>query len=485
MLESTFSYPDSVSRGRLFNSVLACLLMFLAGSLFGLGFFAVPIENSASPPGALDGVWTSTIGLISLFSAPVTVFAGFYLDAGSTPSSNLSTGQIANWKTYRAQILCLLVSISYACLSLVAYGIQNTNAILIRCSATAMAVPLGVIYLLASELLMVWNPSKQGLATGFGQMALSCGSIIISSLYFFLNSLFGCVVTFYLLSIVFPLISGIPVLLMHWPSNQYTSPKFENNSNSECSETSCFFREQSVRLPWRKLRALPSFWLFLFVSFSSAVPFALLTFFFKIGYVFQQPSAHLLRYFQTSTLLSSVFSVFTIFLTDLVRLRSSFFFSGAKNLLIAMLIAQSLLYTLLTTSSISFNFVVFIFATMSLVIMTAAYSGCVAILARDMFGAANATIVFGIGAGLGMGAGEGLSTSLMSIVEGFQQGSVELTPASYACYYEVGVLWSLFGLVALLCTRKCKDAFEILPITTYESTLDFQRKKVSKSIKGK
>lgn len=445
--------------------------MFLTGSLFPLGIFTVPIESQARPSGSLDGVWTSTIGVISLFSAPVTVFAGFYLDAGVTPlSSSRPMRSFGNCKTHRIRILCLVIAMSFACLSFVAYGIQTTNAVLIRITATFLSFPLGIIYLLATEVLMVWNPSRPGLTTGLGQMALSAGCILISSFYDRLISSRGCVQTFYIMAVMFCLISSFPMFMLRWPDRQHL---LEQGSDSllDPLDDCDLLATENVRIPWQKLSTLPIFWLFLFIVFTSAAPFALLAFFFKIGHVFLVPSSQILRHFQTVTVLSSCVSVLLIFLTDYARFGSRYFSSGAKNILTIMFILQSVLFIMLIPLSISSNFTMFIVVVTILLVMMASYNGCAAILVRDMFGSANAMVVFGMGAGIGMGSGEFLSTELMYFVESVSGGSSQgyLEPKSYIVFYAIAALWSMLGLVALLFVHRCDLAFRSIQRPSYST----------------
>lgn len=455
---------------RILNTLLACVLMFLTGSLYALGIFTVPIETQVSPPAALHGVWTSTIGFISLLSAPVSVVAGFFLDAGATPTPSSSFG---NCKTHRVRILCLVISLSFACLSFVAYGVETANKTMVQLFGSLLAFPLGIIYLLANELLMVWNPTRPGLTTALGQLALSSGSILISSFYNGLISSFGCVQTFYIVSIIFCLVASLPMFLLTWPDSnqqlqhQQQSPCFVPVQNTELLAT------ENVRLPWKRLNRVTSFWSILFVVFTCAVPYALLAFFFKLGHVFQIPSSDILDYFQRSTVLSSCFSVVLIFLTDFARFGSSRFSSGAKNVLTVMLLLQTILFALLIPFSMASNFLLFVTAVTILLVMMTSYSGCAAILVRDMFGPANTMVVFGIGAGVGQGSGEGLSTELMNIVESVQTrgGNFSLHPTSYSYFYGIAALWSFMGLMALICTRRCEDAFQSLPTTASYSSI--------------
>lgn len=501
--------------------------MFLTGSLFPLGIFTVPIESLAQPAGALDGVWTSTIGVISLFSAPVTVFAGFYLDAGIIPSSSppsspspssssawslslLSLQSFGQCKTHRIRILSLLVCLAFTSLSFVAYGIQTTNASLIRLSATFLSFPLGIIYLLATEILMVWNPSRPGLTTGFGQMALSMGCVFISSFYNHLINTRGCVQTFYIVSVLFSAVSCVPALLLRWPDRQHllyqeelengqgvaatnAGPSPQNQSgdvdsnqaqlssteinedeedikveveDDEDAEEQCLTQElqpkENVRLPWQKLNTLPMFWLFLFIVFTSSAPFALLAFFFKLGHVFNIVPVQILRQFQTVTILSSCCSVLLIFLTDFMKFGKGYFESGAKNILTVLFLLQSILFACLIPLSYASNFNPFICIVTVLLVMMASYNGCAAIMVRDMFGSANAMVVFGIGAGIGMGSGEGLSTELMYLVEAVHGTSAKwpLQPRSYIMFYAIASVWSFCGLMALLLVGRCDEAFQ-------------------------
>lgn len=70
----------SLSLTPVFQCMLGCSLLFIAGASFALGTFTVPVERSA-PDGNLDGIWEISLGFVHFVSAVVSVATSIFLSS--------------------------------------------------------------------------------------------------------------------------------------------------------------------------------------------------------------------------------------------------------------------------------------------------------------------------------------------------------------------------------------------------------------------
>lgn len=103
----------------------------------------------------------------------------------------------------------------------------------------------------------------------------------------------------------------------------------------------------------------------------------------------------------------------------------------------------------------------FMMAVMVLVTVMAACCGSAAVLARDVFGAENSLVVFGLGSGLGCGAGEGFGTVLMTFAEArATQSGMGGGGEMYRAFYVAAAVWSFVGMLCIGGLSRCEVAFE-------------------------
>lgn len=129
----------ALTRPAKLNLALACLLMFLAGSLYALGVFSRALGH-ASPSGNLGDVLTSSMAVMSLVSAPAMLVAGVYMDGGVDTESD----SFGATKTCRLRILSILGAASFAMFVLAGIGADRDNASLLRIAVDVQGVSLGI-----------------------------------------------------------------------------------------------------------------------------------------------------------------------------------------------------------------------------------------------------------------------------------------------------------------------------------------------------
>lgn len=146
------------------HTTTAIILLFLAGSSYSLGFFAIPVEGHANPPGSLNGVWNMSLALSNLFIIPVRMRLGVYLSAGLAASPK-SLPLLAS-KTHRLRIIACIASCGMAMYILAAIAVSqnnrqlialalvaiNTGAALCKCVQMSMSVSLSTPLFLTTRI---------------------------------------------------------------------------------------------------------------------------------------------------------------------------------------------------------------------------------------------------------------------------------------------------------------------------------------------
>lgn len=128
------------------NFCLNTLLLFICGSVYSLGVFNSAVEKASHIPNALNGIWSSSMPLLSILMVPVMFMAGVIL--GNARSHTVDkVGSSANWSTSihgKIRILCSFGCVPYAMMALSPQGIISQNTILLRFIVTIHAIPMGI-----------------------------------------------------------------------------------------------------------------------------------------------------------------------------------------------------------------------------------------------------------------------------------------------------------------------------------------------------
>lgn len=324
-------------------------------------------------------------------------------------------------------------------------------------------------YLLCAELLPIWYPHHPGLAVGIGQMSFGLGVVSFSSFCHWLEVSLGCKNALYATAAVLTLCSVLGTLQLDLPDNINSFPP----TNGEIS--SLFPKEQC--LPWQTILRAPSFWLYMIVIFNAMAPFSFYGYFYQVGLSFERPMKQLVRVFQIATFGSTIFRLVAGFMVDALKKRSGFFFSGGKNTTGILLFFQTIFFFLLVPISQSKSYVGFAVLSSLLVINVDMCTSVSSLLARDFFGGANCSFVFGFGGGIAIGLGSALSTKLFSLASGMNSGEV-ITPISFCRGYTVLGILGVLGLLAVAVMKRCEEAFVCMPgkICSYGSVFDHKSK---------
>lgn len=294
-----------------------------------------------------------------------------------------------------------------------------------------------IVYLAGIELLAAWSPHRPGLAVGLGQMGFGLGSIIYTILFNALLDAFPVTTALYISAVFLTLPVALSVPFLKWPESSQKSHSHRGNDANVIGEGQV--------IPWLSLLSVPLFWYYIGTVCALQAPFALIPFFFKVGLSFGANMKVLVACFDVvflgSTLLRPVAGV----LADSLKVGRGCFAMGSKNLMGLLLIVQITFFMILLAVTYIESFAGYVIASGILITVFGGGACGASILARDMFGAQNSSLVFGMGAAIGMGIGEFVSNSLFSFFDlSHRYGD---TASRYSPFHVVCVIWSLLGLI--------------------------------------
>lgn len=308
--------------------------------------------------------------------------------------------------------------------------------------------------MLTVEVLAAWMPKRQGLAVGCCQMAYGFGPVLFSPIFTAFLTVIGCVNALYTAAILLSVLGFTCTYFLEWPSSIADDTSGQNGNNLEPYS-------QGVKIPWRRFPFLLPFWNYMITVFMTQLAYAFYPYFFEIGLTFKQPMYKLVNSFQIANLLGTFARLAAGVLADRMGCGWGPLYSGAKNLMLILLVMQSAACLLLASWSNSNNFTGFSACVGIMFIVFGGGSCDAVVLARDMFSPANSAIVFGIGAGFTIGLGEAFSSALMARVESWMPVAAVKEPGSYNMFYLMSALFSFCGFLACLFVERCEEAFEI------------------------
>ena len=301
------------------------------------------------------------------------------------------------------------------------------------------------VYFLCIQLSIAWFPNHAGLVVGIAETCFSAGTIVLSYVFSkFITSL-TYITAIYLASLVLVATAVLPSLYMRWPSVGELPQSEEMTPLTESLP-------EIAKIEWHQLLRLSNFWYFVVAVFTTGATYVFNPYFFRLGEMFHMPFDSLVLAFTLSNIVSTVFGLFGTALTDYVGFGNGFWFSGAKNVSLVLMLMQCVALIAMTVTSSLEIFWAFVVIKTFVKIVGVCHTGNSAILARDMFGPENGSTVFGIGAGLALGSGEGVSAWLMGALEALRGRAV--VAADYNMFYWVAMVWSAIGALCLSATTR-------------------------------
>lgn len=289
-------------------------------------------------------------------------------------------------------------------------------------------------------------PSHSGLAVGCGQMAFAFGTMVFSQIFQSLLRYFHIDSVFYITAALLFIPSAVSCMFLSWPRE----PAYEAYG----TEDDFLLHEQEAKtISIREMLRLPVFWCYVSTILASQAAFAFYPYFFKLGAAFGSSEQAIVNSFEIVLLVSTISRPFIGVVADKLKWGHGHFSIGPKNMMTLFLFVQMIIFVLMIQFSHSGNFDGFVVAA-SVIFIVYSSGGCgAALLARDVFGAKNSSLVFGLGAGFGFGFGEFLSGELMSVIDSVNNARGP-TQCRYIPFYVIAILWSLIGLVSCAVMQK-------------------------------
>jgi len=424
------------------NIAVALCLFGLIGSFYATGVFSSAIDSKQS---VITGVWASSMSSMILLVTPSMIGGAIFLDSGE-----IST------KSFKVRSLTAVSSFFFCGFAIAGNGIRYQSPWSIVIGVSLLGIPLGIFYLLCTELLTAWMPNNAGLAVGLGQAAFGLGTTVFSGLFSALTNWYGTYNAVWLSGFIL----GIPVILatflVSWPECQMCDEEF---SAQEMGYTSLSSHPDDCeilgeKLPLAVLSSSSSFFLYIVIVFCSQTGFAMVPFFFDMGTSFGSELDNVILLFQIANIVGTLARLLGGILADFLSIPTGN--NGAKTLMSVLLGLQALAFLSLgIATNFKNSFWVFILASIVLFVTFSGGACISAVLPRQLFGSENAATVYGCGGGIAMGCGESSASFLVANL--ISRGAK--SPIKFRTSFFILALISFVGFVSAKCVRKSKEAF--------------------------
>ncbi|KAJ8904734.1 hypothetical protein NDN08_001250 [Rhodosorus marinus] len=429
-----------ISKRQILVLMSCCTLQFLFGSLYAMSAFV--------PSAPVPKQMITVLGVMACATAIGISCGGVLLHSGVC-----------------LRTLSLLASSLQLSLLLVAMGLSQSMVWLTYFGAVMTGTSFGVLYIASITQLQHEFHDNPGVVTGIGMFSSSLGSIVLAFVYSvsqeqltWLQSLFAC---------------GISMFLANSAASLSLTTALEDEVQDE--EGVPLLSDQkpdnSVKLGiWEILRD-PNLYYFL-LCFSAAVGPGYGT---AVGFqqmsvdVFNLSSTVSNKYFLLVTALGLVGRLGAGFGGDILKTEKGVFSNGALNVTGLLLVLQSV--AILLMQNFPTNFYSFVICSCITYFVFAGGAVTGALLARNLFGMANGSLVFGF-TGLAVGGGDLLSSWLIKQHAGEVTSGDPSLLSSYGEFIYVSIFWTLVGFVALVFIRKSKKAF---PQLTCQETANVKK----------
>lgn len=407
----------------------------------------MPVSQSSS---SFSEVWASSTGLIFMLSAPIQVLVGLLL-------SNLPSHR----HTLLAQTLSFSSALSFAFFSLVIPIAGNANNVpAVVTAVAALAIPLGVGTVVCVDHPRLWLPRAFGTAIALITVSQGLGTMFSAWLFQQLVDSFPIWHAIRLAGLIYTTAAILSAFFIRYPHTSTAVEQDEQGLNQRMHITEEYHqRDFTEKYTSGRMLRLPAFWQYVFCIFTAGAAYPLLSYYFKLGYVFKQSPHVLLPWFQAATFLSIVFNLVVSLLSHRLHFGQGIFTYGGRNLMGTFLILQSLMFSILLIPSQPSQFLTFAVCCFILQLLYQGNYAVAALFASDMFGAANMPMAFGVGAGIAFGTGEGVATFFMTKVENFVTGVHK--PVDYFPFYVIGAVWSIVCFFVMLLLRPVRRRVDI------------------------
>lgn len=290
------------------------------------------------------------------------------------------------------------------------------------------------------EILIAWFPQHPGLGVGLCMTGFGLGPVVFSEIFDAIIKAVDVVSAARLSSLGFTVSTLAFVPFVRLPLAVEYVP-MEDEADAKLTL-------EGEKIEPQTLPFLRDFWLYMIAVFAAQVDFALLPYYFEMGADYNVSHSTIVRSFQVSNIGAALARLGVGALTEYV---------GSMRLTAILLFLQTALFGLFAIAAAMRSFAGFFFIALSILVSYSGLTCASAMLARDMFGTTNSTIVFCIGAGITMGLGEFFATWFIGTLE----ASVPHTngPSRFNAFFALSAFISLVGAASIICASRCSAAF--------------------------
>lgn len=446
------------------NIMLSCMLMFAAAGDVSFGVFSVPIERAS---GLLTTVWSSSLGLASMFAAPVMIATGFFLDNVNDKERD---GDVTNDGPHlvrrRLRIIALPVSFGYLTMALAVPAIYIRSQIsvwLLRAAAIPLAVPTGVAYMTSINVLLLWIPNRPALAMSFCSASYGISQFVLAPILSVSILKWGVETTLLWTAILMTALTFVTLSLVRHPFQEESihlvsaiqlGTRYNESNGFEGDVLISSGEETSSPCPiinWRTIFYSRSFVLYMLVLLFGRAAYALLPFFFELGVSFTVTTRLIVVLFQSLSLCAIIYSFLSNALIDALSQRGG---SVVRQAFVITFVFQAILFLCLyILSSVQWS-ILAMSAIAVLIILLESQTALGVMLGREVFGIRNCTAVYGVAGGLSIGLGEGLFTWIMGVIEKANLQYSNPRSLAFQGFFLFASGISVFGAVCVILIEK-------------------------------
>ncbi|KAJ8901777.1 hypothetical protein NDN08_003983 [Rhodosorus marinus] len=411
------------------------LIMLPSGVPFSLGILASGLSDHDP---LMVPAFVSGLGVRSFVSAVFVLLGSLLLD--TRPES--------------IQVLGIIGLALCALHVLVGYGIQHGVPYMIYLGNSLFGISNGLFYIIGVIHAAAWIPELPSLAMGLCFGALGAGAIVGAIVLDLLVRMWGVVQATYAISVTLLILFGVGTVGLRMPPFSW-DPRSDSEALVERN-----LAYSGTRLGNRIFLHHQVYLMMIIVAAGTGPAFGFYTAFSNVARGVIGMSAETANlWFVAMNFVVLIGRFGGGYLVNFCGFGRGFFWSGAKNLTILLMAAQTLASILVVRAEEEASASLFLVAVGIYFLTFASESTLAAVLARHVFSAVNGGIVFGFSM-----VSSGLATMAFSLLmaSGLQQAATSgsFGVEMFKSYNDACTVVSIIGLIASLLITSCKAATE-------------------------
>lgn len=309
--------------------------------------------------------------------------------------------------------------------------------------------------MLAFAALSSWFPKNPGLASGFGSMSIGIGTMTSVKIVHTVIVRYGVIYALFITGLILGISQLMVSQILDLPANQ-TAINTTMDANSPLTG-----RRFKTISSWKHMLTIRQYWIYFLVILSSTFPYATMIYFHVIGLTFGASIDDLVGYYQLLILVSVLGRLVVGGIADHLKTRTGFFSRGSKNVLLLLLLVETIAFLCLIPISAAVFFPGFLISSGCLFLVYGASAALSIVAALEHFGKENSALVFGVGGSIAIAVAD--FGSLLLAKES-NRNSQSASPSDYTKFYIFSAVLSSLGLIACFLFQR----FEELDFDTIE-----------------